>query len=161
MTSQWLDANAFQHPTVLKSLLNQEGFRMTSQRQKILDLFEVGCDDQHLSAEEIHQQLAEQGEKISFSTIYRALHMMVGLGLLKELELAEGRKFYELNIPFSPPHYHLVCMHCGSVGEFADDQVTKVTARETLERGFSLMDCRFTVFGVCPQCQTSLSSGES
>ena len=156
MTSQRLQDQAFQHPQALKSLLNQEGFRMTSQRRKILELFEVNHHGQHLSAEEIHQALAEQGESVSFSTIYRALHTLVSVGLLREVELAEDRKLYELSTSVISPHHHIVCVHCGTFKEFVDDQVSQVSTRETSQRGFSLVDCQFTIFGVCPNCQASL-----
>jgi len=142
-----------QEPELLKTVLNKEGFRFTSQRQKILDLFQLAALGHHLNAEEIHQQLLDQGEKISFSTIYRALHVMVRLGLLQELELAEGRKYYELNTPFMEQHHHLVCVHCGDVQEFEDAKMTQVGSSESAARGFSLLNCQFTVYGICPNCQ--------
>lgn len=160
MTYQRPEDDVVQHPDILKSLLNQEGFRLTNQRQKILELFEAAPSSQHLSAEEIHLKLAHQGEKISFSTIYRALHVMVDLSLLRELELAEGRKFYELNTPFASPHYHLVCVQCGEVNEFTDDQVVQVSARETQQQGFSLVNSQFTVYGICPCCQEAIATEE-
>ena len=127
-----------QEPELLKTVLNKEGFRFTSQRQKI------------------HQQLLDQGEKISFSTIYRALHVMVQLGLLQELELAEGRKYYELNTPFMEQHHHLVCVHCGAVQEFEDAAMTQVGNSESAAHGFSLLNSQFTVYGICPNCQSLL-----
>jgi Fur family ferric uptake transcriptional regulator len=145
-----------QEPELLKTTLNKEGFRFTSQRQKILDLFQAAALGHHLSAEEIHQALLSQGEKISFSTIYRALHVMVRLGLLQELELAEGRKFYELNTPFMDQHHHLVCVHCGEVEEFEDATMSQVGRSESAARGFSLLNCQFTVYGICPSCQSLL-----
>ncbi|WP_228038580.1 Fur family transcriptional regulator [Nodosilinea sp. LEGE 06152] len=145
-----------QEPELLKTVLNKEGFRFTSQRQKILDLFQSAALGHHLNAEEIHQQLLDQGEKISFSTIYRALHVMVQLGLLQELELAEGRKYYELNTPFMDQHHHLVCVHCGDVQEFEDAKMTQVGSSESAARGFSLLNCQFTVYGICPSCQSLL-----
>lgn len=146
-----------QEPELLKTVLNKEGFRFTSQRQKILDLFQSAALGHHLNAEEIHQQLLDQGEKISFSTIYRALHVMVRLGLLQELELAEGRKYYELNTPFMDQHHHLVCVHCGDVKEFEDAKMTQVGNSESAAHGFSLLNCQFTVYGICPSCQSLLS----
>lgn len=160
MTSQWPEIETSQHPEMLKSLLNREGFRLTNQRQKILQLFESNHPSHHLSAEEIHQSLASQGESISFSTIYRALHMLVDLGLLQEIELAEDRKLYELNAPFTQPHHHLLCVHCGAFNEFSDPNITQVSAQETLQRGFSIVNCQFTLLGICPECQqTPLSGG--
>ncbi|MBE9138910.1 transcriptional repressor [Nodosilinea sp. LEGE 07088] len=149
-------ASLNQEPDLLKTVLNKEGFRFTSQRQKILDLFQATPLGHHLNAEEIHQQLLDQGEKISFSTIYRALHVMVRLGLLQELELAEGRKYYELNTPFMEQHHHLVCVHCGEVLEFEDTKMTQVGHGESATRGFSLLNCQFTVYGICPSCQSLL-----
>lgn len=141
------------NPGVLKETLNREGFRLTVQRQKILALFEATAHRHHLSAEEIHQHLSHQGEKISVSTVYRALHVMVKLGLLQELELAEGRKYYELKSPVWQQHHHLVCVQCGDVQEFEDDAITEVTTQETQDRGFALLDGQFTIYGLCPRCQ--------
>lgn len=144
---------------VLRSILNQEGRRLTNQRRKILDLFETTFQGDHLSADEIFQQLSRRGEKISPSTIYRTLHVMVELGLLREVELAEGKKFYELSTPFANQHHHLVCVQCGAVNEFEDDRVTQASQQETTGRGFSLLNCQFTVYGICPQCQQSFTLG--
>jgi Fur family ferric uptake transcriptional regulator len=142
----------------LKTVLNKEGFRLTSQRQKILELFKGEDIGHHLSAEEIHQQLVEQGEKISLSTIYRALHVMVGLGLLQELELAEDRKYYELSTPFASHHHHLVCVQCGAVQEFEEVSIAEVGVGETQTRGFALLNSQFTIYGICPLCQSRLNS---
>ncbi|MEO0406394.1 MAG: Fur family transcriptional regulator [Cyanobacteria bacterium P01_A01_bin.135] len=141
------------HFDVLKSLLNQKGFRLTSQRQKILEILENTAKGEHLSAEEIHQSLS-QDEGIGISTIYRTLHLMVDLGLLRELDLSEDRKYYELSTPFMNQHHHLVCPQCGSVKEFEEDSITKVGMSEAQSRGFSPLDCQFTVQAICPSCQS-------
>lgn len=137
----------------LKSLLNQEGFRLTYQRQKILEVLKAAPEGEHLSAEEIYQKLAEDGDSIGISTIYRALHLMVDIGLLRELDLAEGKKYYELSTPFANQHHHLVCVECGSVQEFEEDVITTAGMQEADSRGFSLLACQFTVLAICPKCQ--------
>lgn len=143
---------------LLKQVLNREGFRMTNQRQKILDLLQE-ANSNHLSAEEIHQALRRQGERISISTVYRALHVMVGLGLLQELELAEERKYYELKNPVLTQHYHLVCVQCGEVEEFTNTVITEVTSQETQDQGFVLLNSQFTIYGICPGCQRAITLG--
>jgi Fur family ferric uptake transcriptional regulator len=158
MTSESPEAGSVGQHNGLKSTLNKEGRRLTSQRKKILALFEASFQGEHLSAEEIHQQLSQQGEKIGLSTIYRTLHVMVDLGILREVELAEGKKYYELNSTSQIPHHHLVCIQCGAVTEFEDIRVTQVSQQETLERGFALLNCQFTVYGVCPSCQRLFQS---
>jgi Fur family ferric uptake transcriptional regulator len=81
---------------------------------------------------------------------------MVRLGLLQELELAEGRKYYELNTPLMDQHHHLVCVLCGEVEEFEDATMGQVGHSESVTRGFSLLNCQFTVYGICPRCQSLL-----
>ncbi len=138
---------------VFRSLLNQEGFRFTIQRQRILDLFRSCDEGQHLSAEEIHQHLSVQGVSVSLSTIYRALHVMVNLNLLRELELADGKKYYELTVSPSSDHHHLVCVECGAVVEFEEDLMARIGSSQTEMRGYALLDCQFTIYGICSNCQ--------
>ncbi|NJL86162.1 MAG: transcriptional repressor [Leptolyngbyaceae cyanobacterium SM1_1_3] len=147
------ESTVFQHPEIFRSLLNREGLRFTGQRQKILEVFKNSSVGHHLSAEAIYQQLSEQRENISISTIYRAIHLMVNLQILREIGLAEGKKYYELSTPFVHPHHHLVCVQCGTVQEFEEDLVTAVSVREAENRGFAIADCQFTVFALCPNCQ--------
>lgn len=139
-------------PEVLKMLLNQEGFRLTNQRRKILEVIKNAPDGEHLSAEDIYQQLSESGEKIGVSTIYRALHLLVNLGLIRELALSEERKFYELCQPFVSAHHHMVCAQCGMVQEFEETLILDLGGEEAIRRGFSLIDCQFTVHVICDRC---------
>jgi len=137
---------------ILKTLLNQEGFRLTNQRQKILQVIKNSEHGEHLSAEDIYQKLSGSGEKIGVSTVYRALHMLVNLGLIRELALSEERKFYELCHPFVDAHHHMVCAQCGMVQEFEDTLVLDLGSEEANRRGFSLLDCQFTVHVICSAC---------
>lgn len=159
MIPESLEANPDGQHEVLRTTLRKGGRRLTDQRKKIVALFETSYRLDHLSAEEIHQKLSHQSERISLSTIYRTLHVMVDLGILREVELAEGKKYYELSTPFASQHHHLVCVQCGEVSEFEDDRVTRTSRRETGERGFSLLNCQFTVYGICPQCQQAIQLG--
>ncbi len=152
MDTRETDVLAHSFFDMLKSLLNQEGFRLTHQREKILNVFQDVAMGDHLSAEVIYQKLSDQGENIGLSTIYRALHLMVDLGVLRELTLPEGRHYYELSTPFDHQHHHLVCTQCGSLGEFDADLITQIGMQEAMKQGFSLLSCQFTVLGICPKC---------
>ena len=145
---------------VLRMLLNQEGFRITEQRQKILQVLREVPEGEHLSAEDVQSKLTASGEKIGFSTIYRALHLLVNLGILRELNLSEERKFYEFRNPLMGAHHHLICTECGTVTEFEDSTIFSLGSNEAVNHGFSLLDCQFTVLGLCPSC-TQAASQES
>jgi Fur family ferric uptake transcriptional regulator len=83
-----------------RSELNHKGWRLTPQRETILHVFQNLPKGDHLSAEDLYNLLKSRGEPISLSTIYRTLKLMARMGILRELEFAEGHKHYEINQPF-------------------------------------------------------------
>jgi Fur family transcriptional regulator, ferric uptake regulator len=143
-------------PNAFKAELQERGGRMTPQREKILQVFDNLPQGNHLSAEDLHLQLKQEGNPISLATIYRTLKMMARMGILRELELAEGHKHYELNQPYPHYHHHLICIRCAKTIEFRSDSVLKIGAKTAEKSGYHLLDCQLTIHAVCPQCQRSL-----
>ncbi|MBD1924229.1 transcriptional repressor [Microcoleus sp. FACHB-831] len=141
----------------LKAELNELGWRLTPQRETILNVFQHLPRGQHLSAEDLYDLLQDEGESISLSTIYRTLKLMARMGILRELELAEGHKHYELNQPYPHHHDHLICVRCNKTIEFKNDSILKIGTRTAKKEGYHLLDCQLTIHAVCPSCQRSLS----
>ena len=137
--------------TSFKAELNARGWRLTPQREKILDVFQNLPKGNHLSAEELHDLLKKTDEGISLSTIYRSVKLMSRMGILRELELAEGHKHYELNQPFSHHHHHLVCIQCNKTLEFNNDSILKHSLKQCEKEGFQMIDCQLTVMTICPE----------
>ena len=136
----------------LKVELNNRGYRSTPQRKKVLSIFMELAQGEHLSAEDLHRLLEKEGERISLSTVYRTLHLMVYMGLLRELELAEGHKHYELNRPLRD-HHHIVCVHCNATLEFAESSVAQIGERTARTAGYHVLDCQLTLYGICGSCK--------
>lgn len=140
----------------LRAELNEKGWRLTPQRETILQVFQNLPKGKHLSAEDLYNVLQAEAAGISLSTIYRTLKLMARMGILRELELAEGHKHYELNQPHPYHHHHLICVRCNKTIEFKNDQILKVGAKASQKEGYHLLDCQLTVHAVCPTCQRSL-----
>lgn len=140
----------------LKAELNEKGWRLTPQRETILKVFQNLPEGNHLSAEDLFNLLQEQGSEISLSTIYRTLKLMARMGILRELELAEGHKHYELNQPAPHHHHHLICVRCNKTIEFKSNQILRIGAKAAKQEGYDLLDCQLTIHAVCPTCQRSL-----
>ncbi len=142
----------------LKAELNDRGWRLTPQRQIILHVFQELPRGQHLSAEDLYHQLEsqEEGKGISLSTIYRTLKLMARMGILRELELGEGHKHYELNQPYPHHHHHLICVRCNKTIEFKNDSIFKIGTKTAQKEGYHLLDCQLTIHAVCPTCQRAL-----
>lgn len=135
----------------LKAELNARGWRLTPQREKILHVFQNLPRGNHLSAEELYHLLEQRKEGISLSTIYRSVKLMSRMGILRELELAEGHKHYELHQPYPHHHHHLVCIQCNRTIEFKDDSILKHSLKQCEKEGLQLIDCQLTVMAICPE----------
>lgn len=130
---------------------------MTPQRETILSTFQNLSEGQHLSAEQLCGLLEEQGSPISLSTIYRNLKLMARLGILRELELSEGQKRYEINQPSPHHHHHLVCVRCSKTVEFRNDAALKTGAKTAEKAGYQLLDCQLIIHAICASCQRSIT----
>ncbi|MGP0128332.1 MAG: transcriptional repressor [cyanobacterium endosymbiont of Rhopalodia musculus] len=138
-------------PISLKAELNARGWRLTAQREKILHVFQNLPRGNHLSAEELYELLEKRKEGISLSTIYRSIKLMSRMGILRELELAEGHKHYELNHPFPNHHHHMVCIQCNKTIEFKNESILKHSLKQCEKQEFQLIDCQLTVMTICPE----------
>jgi Fur family ferric uptake transcriptional regulator len=140
----------------VKGALHDRGLRMTPQRISILSLFHSSSAGDHLSADDVHQRLTQNETPMSLSTVYRTLHLMSQMGILRELELAEDHKHYELNPRSGESHHHLVCIRCTKTIEFKSESMQKVGEKVAKGSGFALLDCQLVIHALCPACQRSM-----
>lgn len=143
-------------PEILRAELNAKGWRMTPQREVILNTFKNLPEGQHLSAEDLYNRLKDQGEDISLSTIYRTVKMMARMGILRELELTEDHKHYEINQPRPHHHHHLVCVKTNAVIEFKNDKILEISQKVAEKYGYKVLDCQLTIIGISPEGQRSI-----
>ena len=141
----------------LKAELHDKGWRLTPQREVILKIFQDLESGKHLSAEDLQGVLATAGHQISLSTIYRTVKMMSRMGILRELELAEGHKHYEINSPAPHHHHHLICVSCNKTIEFKNDSILKIGSKTAQKEGYHLLDCQMSIHAICPACQRSIA----
>ena len=104
----------------------------------------------HFDADELVADLHRSGRKVSRSTVYRTLRLLVDAGLLRELRLT-NRTAYEHDYGY-PSHDHLHCTECNAVVEFRNDEVRRIRELVGLENGFRTAGHRFVITGVCRAC---------
>ena len=135
--------------------LRRKGHRITDQRETILQIFRDQPNGEHLSAEELHARLLETGSNVSLATTYRTLKLLSSLGLLRELDFAEGHKHYELKQD-TVPHQHIICTGCNLTLEFEDHFLEEAGQKIGARYKFDVIDAQFKIFGLCPNCKTNL-----
>lgn len=133
--------------------LREEGYRITPQRKQILDFFYELPEGEHLSAEELHKKLTENGIKTSLATLYRTLKFLVQNKFIRELDFGEGHKHYELTSPNKPQHHHLICDKCGITIEFEEKKLQEYAVKiAKAHNDFEIKDYQFKIFGLCHNC---------
>ena len=108
---------------LLKDGLKNEGLRYTSQRQIVWD--EICKTDDHRDAEDIYFKIKTSGQKVSRATVYRTIDILVKNNLVRKLELGDGRNRYENKLD-SSHHDHIICIQCGRIDEFMDENIEKL-----------------------------------
>jgi Fur family transcriptional regulator, ferric uptake regulator len=136
--------------------LRQKGFRMTPQRERVIDIFYDLPAGEHLNAEDLYRLLKSETRDISLATTYRALKLLASVGVLREEELTEDGKFYELARDEEAPHYHLICTTCGLTTEFESPLMLNEATQVATAFGFELKDMQLKLQATClpdkPDC---------
>lgn len=130
--------------------LRDAGLKITLPRLKILQILEQS-DIHHLSAEDVYKQLIQNDEEIGLATVYRVLTQFEEAGLVIRHHFEGGHSVFEMAT--DEHHDHIVCVKCGKVEEFTDDEIERRQRAVADELGFELTDHKLNMYGLCPNCQ--------
>ena len=146
----------------LLDTLRAHGFRITPQREKIMDIFYTLPEGEHLSAEELQQQLRTDSSDISLATSYRTLKLLATLGVLREVDFSEDHKQYELaRSEAGVPHQHIICVECGTTQEFTSIEVFETCQAIAESVSFTLTDAQLKLYGRCNHCVEKLTEANA
>ncbi len=137
--------------------LKESGLKATLPRRKILELFE-SSKVRHLSAEDVYKALIGEGIDVGLATVYRVLTQFEQAGLLSRQHFETGKSVFELNQ--GGHHDHLVCLQCGRVEEFYDQDIEKRQHQVAKQRGFELRGHSLALYGDCSKADCPYRHGE-
>ena len=140
-------------PSDLKNI----GLKATLPRLNILNLFEES-DVRHMTADDVYRQLLSEGDDVGLATVYRVLTQFEQAGLLVRHHFEGDKAVYELNQ--GGHHDHLVCMQCGRVEEFYDEQIEQRQKAIAQERGFTIHDHSLYLYVDCIKSPCPHRSGK-
>jgi Fur family ferric uptake transcriptional regulator len=113
--------------------------------------------DRPLSAEDVVVGLAQKGLKAGTATVYRTIDVLLESGLVIERDRGEGFRRFEANHAL-PHHEQLLCTACGSVVEFRDPALERMTHRLADTHGFVRERHRLVIYGTCSACSAAAAS---
>ena len=126
--------------------LKNTGLKATLPRLKILEIFQTG-KQRHMTAEDVFRVLLEDRSDVGLATVYRVLTQFEQAGLLNRSNFESGKAVFELNE--GQHHDHLVCLDCGKVEEFYDEEIEKRQHFVAKAKGFAIADHSLSIYANC------------
>ena len=136
--------------------LKSTGLKATLPRLKILEVFQRG-KQRHMTAEDVFRVLLEDRSDIGLATVYRVLMQFEQAGLLSRSNFESGKAVFELNE--GQHHDHLVCLDCGRVEEFFDEEIERRQHAIAELKGFRLQDHALALYANCVKAQCPHKGG--
>ena len=101
------------------ALLCAAKMRPTRQRQALAQLL-FGGGHRHVTAEELHREARMVGVKVALATVYNSLHRLTRVGLLREVAVDSGRRFFDTNVSH---HHHLLDERTGELSDVDEGEL--------------------------------------
>ena len=119
-----------------QNALKKENLKLTKQRLSILN--NIINSSGHRECDEIYDELKVDGENASRATVYRTVGILEKYGIVRKLELGDGRARYEYK--FGKGHHdHMICVETGKIIEFISDEIERIQDKIAEEHGFKII----------------------
>jgi Fur family ferric uptake transcriptional regulator len=136
-----------------KTIIKENNLKFTAQREAILQT--LYDHQEHFTSEHLYMLVKQKNPElnIGIATVYRTLALLEENGLVSSISLGmQGKKFEIAN---KPHHDHLICIKCGKIVEFENEQIEKLQTQIASSNGFVLTNHLMQLYGVCQECQES------
>ena len=135
---------------VLEEYISVNNLKITKQRRTVLKIFLESKD--HVSVEELYNEVLKTEPKIGLATVYRTLALLTKSGLALEMDFGDGQKRYESSYR-SLHHDHMVCTECGKILEFNHPLIEKYQEEIAKQKNFKITSHKLDLFGLCEDCK--------
>jgi Fur family ferric uptake transcriptional regulator len=139
------------HCQTFLSLLRQRGYRITPQREMIIEA--LAHSGQHITAEEIFDIIRARTQAVNIATVYRTLDVLVEKGLASRADLGDGRVVYAT--AYHGAHIHLICRQCGCIIDASAQLMISAGESFLAQHGFAADLRHLSIHGLCADCQTN------
>ena len=139
-------------PRRIAELVAASGLRVTPQRTALLHL--LVSEGGHLTADELHRLASVDLAGLSATSIYKSLHSLRDVGLVREVVVGAGAVRYDANL--GEPHHHRVCRLCGRVDDVACAAESQAACLNMHDLdSFEVERVELVYHGTCAGCRTA------
>jgi Fur family ferric uptake transcriptional regulator len=122
--------------------------RSTRQRTAVNEI--LGELAEFRTAQQLHDQLRQQGNSVGLTTVYRTLQALADAGDVDMIRTADGEAAYRRCS--TGHHHHLVCRTCGRTVEVSGPAVERWANAVAAEHSFRDVSHDLEIFGTCSNC---------
>ncbi len=134
----------------LAARLKRQSRKLTAPREAVLEILRAQAHP--MSIKQIHAALPRG--HCDLATVYRSMHLLERMGLVKRYDLGDGvARFELLSEGDDGHHHHLICTRCSGVVEIDGCAMDELERRLAEQNGFRGVTHRLEFFGICPECQ--------
>ena len=136
--------------------LRKRGYRLTPQRMAIVKI--LATSEQHLSAEQIYEEVRDDLPMTSLATVYKTVTLLKEMNQLLEIGFSDDSNRYDGRQPY--PHPHLVCVRCRRIIDVDAGSFEELARQVGEQSGYHIVGQRLDFFGICLHCQQGAGSRE-
>lgn len=103
--------------------------------QRLLIASVLFAQRQHVSADQLLEQVRRQAGRVSKATIYNTLNLFASKGLVREIAINPDRVFYDT---YTEPHHHFYNVESGELLDLSADDGLVITGLPTPPAGMSV-----------------------
>ncbi len=134
----------------VQQALRQRGLRWTAQRARIVRA--ALATHEHYTADELLALCRRDDPRLSRATVYRTLAVLEEAGFVEGLDAGDGKRRFE-HVLGHEHHDHMVCLQCGAIVEFRDDELERRQEAAARRHGFRIERHSLRLYGRCRGCQ--------
>lgn len=137
-----------------KSILKVKGYKVTYQREKILDIL-IKNQYKHLTTEEIYEILRGEYPQVGVATVYRTIQVLENLNIVCEFDRdQDGIKYELVEINERYQHPHFICMNCKKIFPIKKTDFNLELVKNKLGHryNFKVDNCNIKLYGICKEC---------
>ena len=139
-----------------KAACRKAGVKLTHQRLEIFR--EIAASTEHPDAETVFRGIQARIPTVSLDTVYRALWLLDGLGLITTLGPRRESVRFDPNLEH---HHHYVCVQCGLAKDFESADLNVLPIPASVKKFGSVMATHVEVRGLCAACAKKTATGRS
>jgi Fe2+ or Zn2+ uptake regulation protein len=141
-------------PSDPADLLRGHGIQVTAQRLAVLRAVAL---HPHVTADSVAELVRAEIGAISLQSVYDALGVLVGTGLIRRIQPAGSPARFEDRV--GDNHHHLICRVCGRLVDVdcATGAAPCLTAADG--QGYEIDEAEVAYWGRCPDCVAKTEGG--